>query len=894
MNKKHGLRALAVLAGGAMCVTAIPLSACGNKGRDSIIIMAEEFSGLFNPFYATAGSDMDVVGMTQLSMLTTNSKGELVAGEDEATVVLDYQIDTTGNDSVYTFVLKNGLKFSDGKPLTMNDVMFNIYEYLDPVYTGSSTMYSIKIKGLSKYRTQQNLSDDSDDSGDAQEAYSWARVRRNELLDTYRDAGQQGSSSSTTYYLEPEQMEAAIKNRNVSETYKEYVSNKAESEEWYRNKLLEDYRLVCKTFKEELNSDFSAARESYDLTTMPYLEHASKFENGKNGEDDISGDIFKFFLYEGYITPKYENVQGKDNKLKIESFNNESTYSGYKTQADAVEKVYNDKIAEDFINVITGWGTAGEILTKFSADATQLILEKRSEDGKLNYPHIDGIVSLGHRIPQSDGTKVYADTETEGGKRVVKVKNENTGKETTYKIAEEHNGDGTPKNPGEYDVLRITVNGKDPKAKYNFSFTVAPAHYYTADAEHPNGRNIDIENDAFGVVYGNSTFQGEVIQSQRNVKVPLGAGPYKASNNRNEDDPSGMDFWNNNFVYFKANSNFMFPVKTEKLRYQYVSSTNALDKLANKEIDFVTPQFTKPNSDRLTDMQSKGFEKLFAWQLGYGYVGINAGKVPNLNVRKAIMSAMQASLATQYYETGTCEVIDWPMSNQSWAYPKENDSSKPNNHDYTMWEGDDKANAKIVKYTNAAMDEGVTKADLKIKFTIAGAAIAEHPTYAVFKKASDLLNNSFGGELWNIEVKADSQALTKLATGSLEVWAAAWGSTIDPDMYQVYHMNSSATSVYAWGYRQILAERTTYDREYATIVELSGIIDDARSILEEEERKPLYEQAMGLVLDLAVEMPIYQRQNLYAYDSNRLKGINKEVNPFTSPLEKIWNIELVV
>ena len=111
-------------------------------------------------------------------------------------------------------------------------------------------------------------------------------------------------------------------------------------------------------------------------------------------------------------------------------------------------------------------------------------------------------------------------------------------------------------------------------------------------------------------------------------------------------------------------------------------------------------------------------------------------------------------------------------------------------------------------------------------------------------------------------------------------------------MYQVYHKNSTATNVYAWGYREIKADQSTYDREYSYITQLSTLIDKARSILEQDERKPLYEDAMKIVLDLAIEMPVYQRQNLYAYDSNRLKGINENVNPFTSPLEKIWNIEL--
>ena len=135
----------------------LPLTACSRK-KDSIVIMTEELSGLFNPFYATSGTDMDVVGMTQISMLGTDKEGNPVAGDEESTVVkaFDYVINGSGEDAktVYTFVIKNGLKFSDGKPLTMNDVMFNIYEYLDPVYTGSSTMYSIDIEGLSRYRTQ--------------------------------------------------------------------------------------------------------------------------------------------------------------------------------------------------------------------------------------------------------------------------------------------------------------------------------------------------------------------------------------------------------------------------------------------------------------------------------------------------------------------------------------------------------------------------------------------------------------------------------------------------------------------------------------------------------------------------------------------------------------------
>ena len=863
MNKKGVLRTFAVLAGGAMTLTAIPLSAC-TKERDDIVIMAEEFSGLFNPFYATSGSDMEVVGLTQISMLTTDSNGNLVAGENEATVVLDYEIGDDGaGNGVYTFIIKNGLKFSDGVPLTMNDVMFNIYEYLDPVYTGSSTMYSVKIKGLSQYRTQQALADDTaaDELQDAtsREAYQKAGIRRSELTDIYKTFLQPSSSGNETYYATEDDMKDAIRAHTVSEQYKEVVPM-AEGDTDYNKKLLDEYERVLTTFRKELNSDFSAARESYDTTTAPYDQWASKFES----------DIFKFFLFEGYIKPKYalNDTTHKEDKSKIERFENESDYVNdkYNTQEKAVDKVFTDNIRSNFEAVVTAWGTAGDIMTFFAAEAKEMIIKNQLDGGSLKYPRVEGIESLGHQTNPENS---------------VTIKSSVSGEDKTYNIAYQHNPDGTPVNAGEYDILRITLNGKDPKAKYNFSFTVAPEHYYS-------GLPVDIAKNQFGVEYASASFQSKTIQSQRNVEVPLGAGPYKASNANNDDNPAGSEFWRNNYVFYKANSNFMFPVKTEKLRYQYVSSSNALDKLENKEIDFVTPQFTKANSDRLTEMEKKGFAQLYAWQLGYGYVGINAGKVKNLNARKAIMSAMQAELATEYYKTGTCTVIDWPMSNQSWAYPTENGSSKPNGKDYTQWTGSDAAIEKINDYTQKAKSEGET--NFTYKFTIAGSSITEHPTYSVFKQAMELLNECG----WNVEVKADSQALTKLSTGSLEVWAAAWGSTIDPDMYQVYHKNSSATSVYAWGYREILADQGTYSREYAIISnQLSPLIDAARRIEDEARRAEMYEEAMGYVLNLAVEMPIYQRQNLYAYDANRIGGINEKVNPFTSPLEKIWNIELI-
>ncbi len=853
--------ALAVVLIASITLTAV-FCGGGGKAKDTITLMCEELSGLYNPFYATSGADQDVVGMTQIGMLSTDSNGETVAGDEYATVVKDFSIEEKTDETVYTFVIKNGLKFSDGKPLTMNDVLFNMYEYLDPVYTGSSTMYSIDIKGLTEYRTQTNYSDGGDDTESqlSLQADTYAVNRILELQEVYTTNGLiEGSQNS--YSMSESEMKDAIANWEVTDGYKQAVANTNKwAETDFNAQLKADYEFALETFRKELQSDFNAAKESFDVTKEPYKEWAQKLES----------DVFKFLLYEGKITPVYAKIEGtnRDDKNKILSFENEvaaqnTAENREKTEQEAIDLIYKDNVVSEFVKILTQWGTAGTLRTQFSAEAKDVILHENLENGELAYPNISGIVSLGHTTDVQQ----------------VNIKG------TTYNVAHEHNAEGVPTTQNAYDVLQITVNGVDPKAIYNFGFTVAPAHYYS-------GQEIDIKNNKFGVPWSDSDFQSKTIQSQRNQEVPMGAGPYMASDINNNDNPKGEDFVNSKIVYFKKNPNFMFEVKTEKLRFQVVSSTNAIDKLANGEVDYITPQFTIDNSERLDQLKSKGIESMYAWQLGYGYIGINAGKVQNLNIRKAIMSAMQTSLALEYYKKGTVDNIDWPMSMESWAYPwenKEERKSKQNGHDYTQWTTREEAIRKVKYYMGLA---GVSEGDssLKITFTIAGSSISEHPCYPVFLQAQEILNKECG---WDVEVKADSYALTKLATGSLAVWAAAWGSTIDPDMYQVYHKNSTATSVYAWGYREIKGSPTTYPEENTIITNLSNLIDDARETTDKTTRTELYEQAMGYVLDLAVEMPVYQRQNLYAYNAKNVKGFQTNVNPYTSPLEKVWELELV-
>ena len=177
------------------------------------------------------------------------------------------------------------------------------------------------------------------------------------------------------------------------------------------------------------------------------------------------------------------------------------------------------------------------------------------------------------------------------------------------------------------------------------------------------------------------------------------------------------------------------------------------------------------------------------------------------------------------------------------------------------------------------------------EFTIAGEE-TNHPAYRALYKASELLNKVG----FNVTVRTDKDALKKLANGSLTVWAAAWGSTIDPDMYQVYHKDSTATSVLNWGYRQILNNESRYPFENERISALSELIEEARLTNNQTERAQIYSEALDIVMELAIELPTYQRDDMFAYNTNKIDVSTFYANPtaFKGLTSDIHNVSLVM
>ncbi|UKI49812.1 MAG: ABC transporter substrate-binding protein [Clostridium sp.] len=235
-------------------------------------------------------------------------------------------------------------------------------------------------------------------------------------------------------------------------------------------------------------------------------------------------------------------------------------------------------------------------------------------------------------------------------------------------------------------------------------------------------------------------------------------------------------------------------------------------------------QTQKPET--ITELEGKlseGIQNKSIRTAGYGYIGINASKVPSVNVRQAIMHAINTQECVEYYKN-TAQAIYRPMSLSSWAYPKDATPYYPyiggaipedlsvvnpyyadfvNNKGYSAGQVMSEADQKEF-ITSLVEEAGYTLNGsgiyqngsnvCKYVFTIAGEE-TDHPAWNAMWHAQEVLNK-YG---FQITCQTDANALKKLSTGDLTVWAAAWGSTIDPDMYQVYHKDSKATSVFKLG-----------------------------------------------------------------------------------------------
>jgi peptide/nickel transport system substrate-binding protein len=158
----------------------------------------------------------------------------------------------------------------------------------------------------------------------------------------------------------------------------------------------------------------------------------------------------------------------------------------------------------------------------------------------------------------------------------------------------------------------------------------------------------------------------------------------------------------------------------------------------------------------------------------------------------------------------------------------------------------------------------------------------EHPSYLLVNEAATALEKI--GISITINNPTDSNVLwNKLDAMQQEIWVAAWGATIDPDMYQVYHSSN------------IVGKGGTNSNHYAIdSSDLDNYIMNARKSPDQAYRKLIYKQALDLILDWGVEIPVYQRQNCVIFSSERvdMSTVTPDITTFYGWMREIEKISL--
>lgn len=438
--------------------------------------------------------------------------------------------------------------------------------------------------------------------------------------------------------------------------------------------------------------------------------------------------------------------------------------------------------------------------------------------------------------------------------------------------------------------VRVVLTEVDATAISQFGIAIAPLHYYGDESQY------DYDNNKFGFPKGDLS----IVRSK--TTAPLGAGPYKFVK------------YENKIAYLEANEYYFAGVpKTKYLQFKETGEGDKLSGVLQGTVDISLPSISKEVVAQIQGENSNGelSGDVVTTQLvdnrGYGYVGMQSVNVKvgddpsseeSKNLRKAIATvlAVYRDVVIDSYYGEAAAVINYPISNTSWAAPQKSDADYKvafsvdvnGNPIYTdgMSE-DDKYAAALQAALGFFEAAGYTVKDGKITAAPDGAKMGyevmipadgkgDHPSFGILTAASEALA-TIGFEL-SINDLSDSSILwDTINASSAELWCAAWQTTIDPDMYQIYHSKGGSAGHYA-----IKSD------------ELDKLVLEGKGNTDQAVRKAIYKEALEFVVDYAVEVPIYQRQEATVVSSERVNidTIVKDPTTYYSYLAEIDKIEM--
>ena len=441
---------------------------------------------------------------------------------------------------------------------------------------------------------------------------------------------------------------------------------------------------------------------------------------------------------------------------------------------------------------------------------------------------------------------------------------------------------------GDYSMT-LTTSELSTTMIYQLQMPIAPLHYYGDESLY------DYDNNFFGFV------KGDLSGVRSKTSAPLGGGMFTFSK------------YSDGVVYLDANPDYFNGAP--KVAHVNMKETQEADKITGVQagtIDISDPSYSLEVADQIADINGAEGEDgpVITTRLkdyrGYGYIALSAKNVnvggdpasqASKDLRKAIMTVIAAyrdeGIDSYYGDTAT--VINYPMSNTSWAAPSVTDdgyqiaysTDVDGNEIYTSdMKSEDKYAAALqaalgyfeaAGYTveNGQITAAPAGAKMEYQVNIGASGNGDHPSFQTLTNAAAALK-TIGFTLTVNDMANASDLFASYQSGAAEGWVAAWQSTNDPDMFQLYH-SQGATNYYA-----------------INDADLDELIMAARQTTDQEARKAMYKEAMEIILDWGVELPVYQRSEATIFSTERVNidTIAKDQTPYWTYKSELNNLEL--
>jgi len=112
--------------------------------KDTLIVGTTAPNGTFNPIYSGSLYDSWVCSLIFDGLISNDAEGNPIPNVAE-------KWDISEDGKTYTFYIKKGIKFHDGKELTAEDVAFTFTAICDPNYDGPRTDAVMYLEGYEEY-----------------------------------------------------------------------------------------------------------------------------------------------------------------------------------------------------------------------------------------------------------------------------------------------------------------------------------------------------------------------------------------------------------------------------------------------------------------------------------------------------------------------------------------------------------------------------------------------------------------------------------------------------------------------------------------------------------------------------------------------------------------------